>query len=98
MLKAIADDATTKAVALAGGYAAGAADGVKSTDDKDIKAIVGSTTEKELEDDIFAGAVALRAITKTGKFGAKAEAAKATEAIGGAASGAVRPSRPQVKR
>ncbi|AYE37038.1 hypothetical protein DB313_05940 (plasmid) [Borrelia turcica IST7] len=89
MLKAIADDATTKAVRLAGGYAAKQASGATGTDDDDITAVVGET-EKELEDDIFAGAVALRAITKTGKFGAKgAAAAPATEAIGGAASAAV---------
>ncbi|AYE37037.1 hypothetical protein DB313_05935 (plasmid) [Borrelia turcica IST7] len=76
MLKAIADDATTKAVALAGGYAATANDGATNgTDDADIEAIVGSSdTDKNLEDDIFSAAVALRAITKTGKFGAKAEA------------------------
>ncbi|WP_161555041.1 variable large family protein [Borrelia turcica] len=89
MLKAIADDATTKAVALAGGYAATANDGASKADDDDITAVVGSDGVTELSDDIFAGAVALRAITKTGKFGAKAEAAKATEAIGGAASAAV---------
>ncbi|WP_161555042.1 variable large family protein [Borrelia turcica] len=83
MLKAIADDATTKAVALAGGYATNDADGVSANNDKDIKAIVGSgENEKELEDDIFAASVALRAITKTGKFGAKGEAAKAPESIG----------------
>ncbi|AYE37032.1 hypothetical protein DB313_05910 (plasmid) [Borrelia turcica IST7] len=83
MLKAIADDATTtKATTLAGGYAATANDGASKADDDDIKAIVGSSdTDKDLEDDIFSAAVALRAITKTGKFGA---AAPAPEAIGAA--------------
>ncbi|AYE37034.1 hypothetical protein DB313_05920 (plasmid) [Borrelia turcica IST7] len=74
MLKAIADDATTKAVRLAGGYEATANDGASANDDADIEAVVGGDGVTELEDDIFAGAVALRAITKTGKFGAKAEA------------------------
>ncbi|WP_161555039.1 variable large family protein [Borrelia turcica] len=91
MLKAIADDATaepTKAVRLAGGYAAGAENGATSAADADITAVVGSDGVTELSDDIFAGAVALRAITKTGKFGAKG-AADAQAAIGGAASAAV---------
>ncbi|AYE37040.1 hypothetical protein DB313_05950 (plasmid) [Borrelia turcica IST7] len=55
-----------------------------------MTAVVGDTGVTELSDDVFAAAVALRAITKTGKFGAKGAApAPATEAIGGAASGAV---------
>ncbi|AYE37036.1 hypothetical protein DB313_05930 (plasmid) [Borrelia turcica IST7] len=67
MLKAIADDATaepTKAVRLAGGYAAGAENGATTVgnNDADITAVVGEN-DKNLEDDIFAGAAALKAIT-----------------------------------
>ncbi|AYE37039.1 hypothetical protein DB313_05945 (plasmid) [Borrelia turcica IST7] len=80
MLKAIADDTTaTKAVALAGGYAANGADGASANNDADITAIVGGTSVTELSDDVFAGAVTLQAIT--------AEIGTADDAIAPSAAG-----------